>query len=219
MIDADNFKKAGFYYVKQFELILGKIVHCYGLMLKTYSSIENNENLIRNRLHKDFLDNNDIRKDLCLFPFLFDIEQPEIDSNYAEKGRTDIKVYNAIKRLMNTNAYYVIECKRLDGSKSYNRKYIEEGIRRFVIKKYPSYYSINGMIGFIVASIETDKNIKKINELVDNEYPDIKMETPLTKMKFIKDFDFSYISIHFTVDGNKLKLYHVMLDFSKLIRI
>ena len=64
-------------------------------------------------------------------------------------------------------AYFIIECKRLDGNKTLNDKYKNEGINRFITKKYSSYYGANGMIGFVVKKIDIDENIKKIGSFLN----------------------------------------------------
>lgn len=43
-----------------------------------------------------------------------------------------------------------IECKRIDGTADLNKKYVKEGVARFVTQKYSSYYGRNVMLGFVV---------------------------------------------------------------------
>ncbi len=174
-------------------------------MLCDYTLIDNNENLIRNGLYKNYLENNLIREELNLTPYLFDTEVELFnEDNDSVKGRTDIKVYNAIERTKNTSAYYIIECKRIDGSNELNKKYIENGINRFVEnEKYPSFKKVNGMIGFIVTPIDVDENTKYFSDLKFHQ--------------FINNFKHSYISNHTTTNSNNLTLYHLMLDYSSKI--
>ena len=73
-LDASNFIYLDFYQDNVFEFILSQIYNCYNKMLNDYTSIENNENLIRNGLHKNYLENNQIREELQLTPYLFDTE-------------------------------------------------------------------------------------------------------------------------------------------------
>ncbi|WP_264565864.1 hypothetical protein [Flavobacterium sp. N3904] len=204
-LDASNFKFLDFYKDEVFEFILNQIYNCYNKMLCDYTTIDNNENLIRNGLYKNYLENNLIREELGLTPYLFDTEVELFnDDNDSVKGRTDIKVYNAIERTKNTNAYYIIECKRIDGSNELNKKYIENGINRFVEnEKYPSFKKVNGMIGFVVNSIDIEKNTKCFSDLKFHQ--------------FINDYKYSYVSNHTTTKSNNLTLYHLMLDFSSKI--
>lgn len=208
MLNSNKFKsKAIIYTEKEFDFILSRISMCHYLMLKKYDSLENNENLIRNRLYKDFLNNNEIREKLGLTPYIFHPEIPEINDNYFEEGRTDLKVYNATVYTKDTNSYYVLECKRLDGTNNLNKKYIYNGILRFVQEKYPTNLSVNCMIGFIVKKINISDNLKEIKNLTKSE--------PTTKtVSFDND-----ISVHHSNSSKVLNLKHLMLDFSSLIEL
>lgn len=141
-------------------------------MLNDYPSIENNENLIRNGLHKNYLENNQIREELQLIPYLFDTEvELYNEDDDSVKGRTDIKVYNAIERTKNTNSYYIIECKRIDGTNKLNKKYISNGINRFIEnEKYPSFKKVNGMLGFVVNSIDIEHKTKCFSDLKFHQF-------------------------------------------------
>lgn len=120
------------------------------------------------------------------------------------KGRTDIKVYNAIERTKNTNSYYIIECKRIDGTNKLNKKYISNGINRFIEnEKYPSFKKVNGMLGFVVNSIDIEHKTKCFSDLKFHQ--------------FINGFKYSYISNHKTTNSKNISLYHLMLDFSSKI--
>jgi hypothetical protein len=116
-------------------------------------------------------------------------------------------------------AYYTIECKRLDnkkktGSSGLNGKYIKEGIMRFIAEYYSSYYSVNGMIGFVVDQMDISANIINVNKLLMENFSDANTETVLTFHNFIKDFKYQYYSIHKDIQDRKIKLYHLMFDFS-----
>ncbi|GIZ07825.1 hypothetical protein [Flavobacterium sp. UMI-01] len=205
-LKASNFKFQDFYQDKTFEFILTQIYTCYTKMLNDYPSIENNENIIRNGLYKKYLENNQIRDELKLTPYLFDTEIELFNDDDTVIGRTDIKVYNAIERTKNTDCYYIIECKRIDGSNTLNKKYIENGINRYIKnEKYPSFKNVNGMIGFVVNPIDIEQNT--------NYFTDLK------PYQFINNFKYTYISNHITTNSKNLTLYHLMLDFSMKIII
>lgn len=203
-LDASIFAKSQIYLNVEFELVLTQIYSCYKLMLKDYLAIGNNENEIRNRLYRDYLKSAKIKASLGLENFIFHPETPEIDENYKESSRTDIMVYNATSYLKNEKAYYVIECKRIDGTKALNEKYVTNGIKRFIEGKYPSYKNVNAMLGFVVKPIDILRNTSTFSEL--------------TSYEFISRFKYSYISNHQSVKQDKFTLYHLMLDFSKLIK-
>lgn len=220
MLETDIFEPAATGYIKTFEFILTQMTRCYYKMLEKYPEIENDEELIRNRLFKDFLKNNTILSELMLKPYIFTAEGIEIGDDYKEKGWIDIKVQVYKDYIENADAYFVIECKRL-GEDGLNGLYIKEGIDRFR-HKYPSYYGISGMIGFIVAPIDIDKNIEKINQLIPTYYQYVNTTKFLTKHPFIQreitNFDNSYISQHKDKNNNIIDLYHLMWDFSTHIK-
>lgn len=177
-------------------------------MLVNYDYIENNENKIKNRLYKDYLDNQSIIDELKLNGYRFKTETAFINENYDEKGYSDIEVIDLIGSLKNINSFYIIECKRIDDENphyqsSLNNKYINEGINRFIEEKYPTHNNVNAMLGFVVKNIDIDNNC--------NHFSDFKT------YKFIDDFEFSYRSNHITKTNKKITLYHLMLDFSSKI--
>ncbi len=193
-----------FYLKKDFEFVMSKIYDCYLRMLDKYSKIENNENKIRNRLYKDFLSPVQVKELLGLNNWIFHPEVPEIDDDYHEHGRTDIMFYSSKEYIKDENAYYVIECKRLDGNKRLNDAYIENGINRFITEKYPIYKNVNGMLGFIVKPFDI---------------PKISVDLKLDCINLIPNFEYAYTSSHTTKNSNKdFTLYHLMLDFSSIIK-
>ena len=174
----------------EFEKLLDSIYGCYEEMLLNKINVPNNdENEIRDRLLFDYLNNNLHRVKVKLLDFLFDPEVP------VNSGRSDIKIQTK-NTFKDTDAYYIIECKRLDGYSTLNKEYQKNGIDRFLNVKYPSHYKINGMIGFIVKEIDIDVNMKKIGSFFN-----------------LIEKDKLYDSNH-----KDLKLYHLMMNFSDNIK-
>jgi len=204
----NNPKYVTYYIDSNFEYILIQIYKCYQKMLMDYDLIENNENKIKNRLYKDYLNNQSIRNELGLNQYLFKTETAMIDENYDEKGYSDIEIIDLKGSFKSTEAFYVIECKRIDDinphyKNSLNNKYITEGISRFVDEKYPTHYKVNGMLGFVVKNIDIKENCKHFSYF--ESYP------------FIDDFESSYRSKHATKTSKQIILYHLMLNFSSKI--
>jgi len=220
-LNASVFVPAFGIYESEFQNILRFIISCYRLMIRRKNKLKNNENIIRNCLYLDYLNNNLIRRKLKMFKFFFVCEGAEINpANYTTKGYTDIKIFTQDNSFVNTSASYIIECKRLDGKNDYNglnAKYIQYGISRFIINKYPSFGGINGMLGFIVKKINIKNNTAKMNHLLKNRFKSANTISYLRKNKFISGFNFSYVSRHIKKSGQRLKLYHLMLDFSNNI--
>lgn len=179
-------------------------------------NIQNHEEKIRTYLLENYLENEKIR---CIIgisdvPIRF---LPEVPENYDVNnntyiGRTDIRVFSS-NWLSNPKDYYIVECKRLDGTKSLNKKYVDEGIGRFVgdSPKYSSYNNQNIMLGFVVKEIDclavisaiSDIHIKKIGGLIDKN---------ITIIENSKDY---YLCE--SVYTNQLYLSHIFYDISSAI--
>lgn len=76
------------------------------------------------------------------------------------------------------------------------------------------HYKTNGMIGFVVESLDISQNVKLINGLLKSSFMQANTIRELIHHKISSDFDFSYYSRH-NVKKDNILLYHVMLDFSK----
>lgn len=216
-IDASSFIPSLEIYEKEFENILRGITVCYQMMVKNGITVPNDENRIRDILRKDYLHKKQIRD--CLgFTGEYIFEREGLEDN--GKGKVDIKIFTQNTFENPEEAYYIIECKRLDnqnlaGISGLNASYIKNGIKRFVERKYSTYYSINGMIGFVVEQMDICANITNINNLIKNNFADANTEIVLTSLNFIDNFKYQYSSIHKDIEGKKIKLYHLMFDFSE----
>ena len=221
----DNFNASAFIpsseiYEIEFQNILTGITTCYKMMVKDNVSVpSNDENRIRDILYNNYLNNNKIRSSLKLAHYIFDCEVAEYDKDGNLAGYLDLKI-STQNTFIESNSYYSIECKRLDnqnltGDTGLNGKYINEGIMRFVEKKYSVYYRLNGMIGFVVERMNIANNIRNINGLLSNNFKDANTQKKLTPAYFIKNFKYSYYSIHKDTNEKEIKLYHLMFDFSR----
>ena len=186
-------------------------------MVSNKIRLSKDENKIRDVLYLNYLNNNTIRGKIGLKDYYFDREIHEDRT----KGRTDIRVLS-LNSFEDTNAYYVIECKRINGinqngKTGLNGKYISEGICRFVYKKYSSYYKTNGMIGFIVESIDIHKNVTFINTLLNTSFTQANTTQELNNRSIVASFDFSYYSTH-SINAEEIFIYHLMFDFAKNIK-
>lgn len=200
----------------EFRKILIGIVRCYQIMLQDRVLVPNHEREIRDSILKNYLNNNSTRKKVNLVDFLFDGEPIE----YPDRGLVDIKI-STKNTFIDTSAYYIIECKRLDdknllGNNGLNAKYISEGIIRFVSGHYSSYDNMCGMIGFIVKSINIANNISNINTLLKKpKFSNANKIDELKSDNFIENFNQSYLSTHKSNNRSNINIYHLMFDFSK----
>jgi len=226
---ADLFIYSKYTHDEQFRLILKGILNAYYLMLSSCNSIENKETIIRNFLVENYLQDGKFKEKYHLLPFHFEAEPAKI-KNSKEEGFIDIKIITP-NTFIEPNDFYTIECKRLDGDYFHKKisinslyrtnslavKYIQEGIMRFVINKYPTPLGINGMIGFIVKPINIDKGINDINNLIKSRFSQSNTTRLLSKIFIISGFNFVYTSSHTDIKGGNFDLYHLMLDFSSIV--
>lgn len=216
-LNAEKFKGSLPFYQKAFESILSKIVDCYQLMLNDQVTLVNDENKIRDILLLDYLKNDTIRKKIGLLRWHFEREIQE-DRTI---GRTDIKIISQ-DTFKTQNAYYIIECKRLNnkntsGKTGLNGEYIKNGIHRFTSNYYSSFYYVNGMVGFVVEKMDIDQNVDKINNLLFKDFAQVVTIKKITRENFIDNFNFHYSSMHKDIEQDELKIYHLMLDCSSLL--
>ena len=211
-LKADKFAHTGSIYEVSFDEILKHIIRSYKSLIHDNIQLRNDENKIRDILVEHYLNHPLKRQELGIDNLIFNREPSE---NMA-KGFVDIKIQTMIS-LNNPQAYYIFECKRLDGSMDLNRKYVKEGIMRFISEKYSSYYGLNGMLGFEVCKLDTTANIEKINRLAAADYPGTHVIKSIARTVATREFNYSYVSSHNTVSLREIALYHLMLDFSGVI--
>lgn len=207
-----------------FENIIDKIIFCSQMMKDVCISnghrIDNDEGKIRNHLLEKYLDNDDIRSQVGLSDLYLRFI-PEVPENYKDFndtyiGRIDIKVVTA-NWFKNSKEYYTVECKRIDGSKILNQKYITEGVSRFVEPpvKYPSYYKRNIMFGFVVKNINIDSNTIMIEEIHNSHLKDwIKEGLHLLKNS---PSNYCQYSSNYFFDQSTLELQHIFFNFSEIV--
>lgn len=154
-------------YRANFEKITTYILDICALIVEDYEKrqlkLPNDENKIRSIMLEEYMNK---QKDVHgMSGYKFELEVPE---NYAGSGqhigRVDIRVLLK-SDFEKDDAYYIIECKRIDGSSDLNKKYVKEGVARFVTEKYSSYYGRNIMLGFVVKKIDVSSNAKLIEEI------------------------------------------------------
>ena len=108
----------------------------------------------------------------------------------------------------------VSQSRYTQGNTGLNAEYVINGMNRFLKEnKYSSFYGTNGLIGFIVSTLDINANIRNINTLIKkhiigNCIQDIKRED------FMPNFPYQYSSNHTKQNGEKIKLYHLMYDFA-----
>lgn len=179
-------------------------------------SIQNHEEKIRTHLLENYLENENIRCTIGLsdVPIRF---LPEVPENYDADnntyiGRTDIRVLSS-NWLSNPKDYYIVECKRLDGTQFLNQKYVNEGICRFVgdTPKYSSYNKQNIMLGFVVKDINYSVVIRKISDIHTKRLGS-RIDKDISVIENSKNY-YLYESTY----TNQLSLSHIFYNISSII--
>lgn len=175
--------------------------------------LPNNENQIRTIFLEEYLANDTMRKIYNMQDYDF---TPEIQEHYIGNGnylgRADIRI-KLKTDFEKSSAYYLVECKRIDGSINLNTKYVEEGVARFVTQKYSSYYGKNIMLGFVISKINVSQNTYQIQH-IQNLNEDVHMHGTLELLSRTKYYEV-YKCKHQLYKG-ELELRHIFADFSNI---
>lgn len=224
ILDASSFNYSQTRKDSNFEFILTKCVIVYNLILNSGINLANDENLIRDEFLK-YLRDFDFKVKNELKHLVFDKEVPEIT------GRVDIRILPTKDEYVNDNAYYIIECKRLNsanfnGATGLNAEYVKNGICRFSTGYYSSYFGYNAMFGFLVEPVNIQKDIvNNINSMLNTNLVNTQGQSvnanatqQMQYENFANGYSYSYVSKYTHSSGNELVLYHLMFDFSKNIQ-
>ena len=137
--------------------------------------------------------------------------------NYAGSGqhigRVDIRILLK-SDFEKDDAYYIIECKRIDGSSDLNKKYVKEGVARFVTEKYSSYYGRNIMLGFVVKKMDISANAQLI-ESIQNSDLDQNMHGNFELVNS-DNLTESYKCMY-RIQSGELELRHIFSDYSSIM--
>ena len=202
--------------------IIIKVITCCDLMVqdctREHKKINNNEVDIRDYLFFNYLDNDEIAKLVGFNEFRFFSEAPDNYINNKPVGRVDLKVISS-NMFRHRKRYFIIECKRIDGTAKLNRHYIKDGIKRFVATSpsYYSFYNSNCMFGFVVKDIDINKNTMKINQLQKEYYLDIKIKSDVEKITLKKGYSDTYVSTYAIGDVSDFTLFHAFYNLSSII--
>lgn len=179
---------------------------------KKQLKLPNDENKIRSIMLEEYINKQKIPHNML--GYKFELEVPE---NYAGNGkhigRVDIRILLK-SDFEKDDAYYIVECKRIDGSADLNKKYVKEGVARFVTGKYSSYYGRNIMLGFVVKKIDISANTKLIEKIQNTE----KIQHMHGCFEFIekKGIAENYKCMY-QIQSGEVELHHIFSDYSSII--
>lgn len=203
-------------YRANFNKIINYVLNICELVVEDYQQkklkMPNDENKIRSIVLEEYLTKQKKAYGMSNYRF-----EPETLENYVGKGkhigRVDIRILlkSAFEK---DEAYYIIECKRIDGTSELNKQYVKEGVARFVTQKYSSYYGRNLMLGFVVKRIDVSANAQSI-EKIQNVDSDEKMHGNfelVTEGGISKSYKCLY-----QIQSGELELRHIFSDYSSII--
>ena len=203
-------------YRANLEKIITYILDICALIVKDYEErqlkLPNDENKIRSIMLEEYMNKQKAAHGMSVYKF--ELEVPE---NYAGSGqhigRVDIRILLK-SDFEKDDAYYITECKRIDGSSDLNKKYVKEGVARFVTEKYSSYYGRNIMLGFVVKKIDISSNVKLIEEI---QNADLSQQMH-GNFEFIesKDVTESYKCMY-QIQSGEIELCHIFSDYSSIM--
>lgn len=203
-------------YRANFEKITDYILDICELVVEDYEQknlkLPNDENKIRSIMLEEYM--NKQKAVYGMSDYRFELEVPE---NYAGNGkhigRVDIRILLK-SDFEKEDAYYIIECKRIDGTANLNKKYVKEGVARFVTQKYSSYYGRNIMLGFVVKKIDMSANAELI-ERIQNVDLDEHMHGnfQLVKSEGVTE---TYKCIY-QIQSGDVELRHIFSDYSSIV--
>lgn len=229
------------YYENTYKRVLKLVVHSYQLIsaneIIQYTEItdkrgyktdyivcgdakEKPEEYIRNLfLSEKYLWNRKLKQQYRLKRLSFEPETAEIDENNITLGYHDIKVSGLTNEFYETekDLYFSIECKRLNKAGQDVEKYVNQGIKRFVMSQYSKKMPLAGMIAFIeegnplVYKEEINLKLEKSKEIKTKRY--------LEFLSLDNQFDFSYLSKHVrqNSDFKTISLYHLFFEIGHII--
>ncbi len=205
---------------RNFEMISSYICEIFEVAvndcLQSGLKLPNDENKISNIIVEEYLQKQ--RKTYNMQNYYFTREELEnYDAETGEYiGRVDIRILlkSGFKK---ENAYYIAECKRLDGTETLNEKYVREGIARFVTEKYISYQGANFMLGYIVKSINIPNVVKDI-ERIQNLDAEKRMHAEFNHLEKDGVAD-RYECMYKTLCSDTIVLRHLFLDLSDIVSL
>lgn len=202
-MDASVFEYRDVYYRMQLRGLLDDICRVYTLICQSGQQLPDDENKIRDEFGKFFFDQAYKMTTTTAKNYHYGSEV----WLQLTAGRVDMQFLSP-NCYSNQDAFFAIECKRLDGKGHLSKEYADNGIRRFTTGKYPSLLGCNAMLGFVVCTIDLTATVNQINShLGASEY----LSTSCTTLDTMVELESQHTMPHVFV------LYHLWLNFAGLV--
>ena len=176
---------------------------CFRSLIDSYNRVKQikgiaslNENKIRDEFIIDLETKNNLIKH-AIDNFIIIVIPESWDP--LKRKRSDIRfILPLIKRNL------VFECKKLSSAE---KRYLDEGLLRFIKLEYSERDEHAGMIGFIIKPKNLVDIISKIKEKV------CKFHFSCLIDKEVFEWPYSFQSIHVRVDSREILIYHLFFKF------
>ena len=204
-------------YRANFEKITNYILEICELTVRDYEKkqlkLPNEENTIRSIMLEEYMKKQ--KYNYGMSSYRFELEVPEhYAGNGRHVGRVDIRILLK-SDFEKEDAYYIIECKRIDGTAELNKKYVKEGVARFINQKYSSYYGRNIMLGFVVKKLDVSANARLI-EKIQNSDSNQHMHGNFQLVG--KEGATESYKCMYQIQSGQIELRHIFSDYSSIIQ-
>ena len=176
------------------KLFLGGIIESYQRIDKC-AAIEND---IRDRFIVDFYKNNSLLKKWIQSKVLHVNWERWVFKNDSDLGRADLSFELS-------GIDFIVECKRL---KFADKKYIDDGLDRFINLEYGEGDNYAGMMGFVVSGDEQAISNKLKEKVILRNHND-----SLFEEKINYSWNPSFNSTHNRVDSTPINIFHLFFSF------
>ncbi len=246
-MNADNFEHTEYYFKQAMKLI----VYCYYQI----KNDKKNKPYSREKIHKiiktvrgsekshneieDYLRNDLVKNYLKKFCSQFNLEYffiqagAEVSNQTVTIGIVDIQFSSFSASSLN-ELTYIFECKILNKYSQYMNGYVNEGMNRFIARKYYAESNVlfAGMIAFVTVDLNKNPNgFKSIDQILEDLKELIKSTENLNLIdglelyplndnnyKEISTFNNSYLSKHMRQGDNYIfNIHHLLLDYYDIL--
>ncbi len=166
----------------------------------TRIKVESNlEEKIRDAIVRDLETLNPYTKDFLAVKFFFLSFEDWENVSDNERSRSDIA-------FRTTGLRFVLECKTL---KFASKKYLEEGLQRFIDLKYAANDNFAGMLGFIIAG-KPENIVRNLKKKVKTFHPAEDITQWLDKKCLEQNLSFQ--SKHIRSNETEIHIFHLFFD-------
>jgi len=144
--------------------------------------------------------------------FLFFIKDDPSLSGGGRTGKRRLKMDIIISYAAGKRPEFFFEAKRLHRTKAVASRYIgEKGMGCFISGRYASHCQEAAMLGYVQSDTPQDWQAK-LQENVQQQRNDLRLETIAKSVNFEESFPLEWISYHRRAHLPTLSLFHIVLD-------